>query len=438
MFEEVDVVAEDDSGDDDERAHLRKMGAQLHARRWESMLDDATGDGVVDADRDEVDSAQLPEVASHDAAGGVFRACGEVDGAAKVERRGMVRHVYLVVDMTTASRQPDYKPRRLEFMVDAAGRFADRFFDENPLAELGFVALRNGTCEATGPPCRSRDELVGRLLAAARDGPSGRLSIVNGLSRIASLLENSPHYSTREALVLFASLSTCDPAATSMDNVTVSLVEKRVRVSVVSMSPEVHAVRKICEVTGGSYGVALNPAHFEELLAAHVAAPACDARLVVPRLIRMGFPKQVSDECTCGTPFADRAPACRKCGRRRPQTAAALGLCACHSRPRGRLFCCPQCDTRVCQVPGRCPSCNLTLASAPLIQRAFRQLVPVPAFENLAHPSPTQQTCGGCQVRGHLGRRCPRCRLPFCKGCDDFVHGVLWQCPGCAELPDVL
>ncbi|CAE8630101.1 unnamed protein product, partial [Polarella glacialis] len=102
-----------------------------------------------------------------------------------------------------------------------------------------------------------------------------------------------------------------------------------VRVSVVSISPEVYALKRVCSETGGSFTVALDARHFKELLTSHTAAPPCSATGLVPRLVRMGFPRQVNSE------------------------GKAQAACACHLQPRAQLFACPQCHARACTVP--CP-----------------------------------------------------------------------------------
>merc|ERR1719167_554941 len=104
--------------------------------------------------------------------------------------------------------QPDYKPRRHEFAVDAAKRFARRFLAENPLGEIGLGVFRGGTAETVLPLGSSAEELAERLAAAAAEGPRGRMSVASGLQRAQSCLEGTPPHGTREVLALFASLGT--------------------------------------------------------------------------------------------------------------------------------------------------------------------------------------------------------------------------------------
>mmetsp|Transcript_77709 Transcript_77709/g.251729 ORF Transcript_77709/g.251729 Transcript_77709/m.251729 type:complete len:340 (+) Transcript_77709:674-1693(+) len=330
----------------------------------------------------------------------------------------MIRYVYLMVDMTDAARQPDYKPRRHEFAVEAAKTFANQFLAENPLAEIGLGILRAGTAEVRMLLGSSGEEFVEQLITAAAEGPRGRMSVSSALQRAISGLGDTPPYGTREVLLFFASITTADPAEAPLESMAVSLRKHRIRVSVVSMSPEMYALKQVCTATGGSYSVALNSSHFREILHGHLAAPVCTADALVPKLVRMGFPRQVIE-------------------------AAIPAACACHLKPQVRLFVCPQCDARVCRVPGRCPTCELPLASATLIARGFRQLLPPAPFEPLVASASTSapasttsgsdRRCCGCQLPLGVGSECLQCNNHFCKSCDDFIHSMLRQCPGCLE-----
>mmetsp|Transcript_101885 Transcript_101885/g.287475 ORF Transcript_101885/g.287475 Transcript_101885/m.287475 type:complete len:411 (-) Transcript_101885:63-1295(-) len=403
----VDDVAEEQAGDEGDRARIRMMSAALHAQRWESLLDSGRAENLRTASA----------VGTAGAASSVGDLGGDSGGATSsgsgggLEQRGVARYVYLILDMTDAARQPDYKPRRLEFMVEAAGRFARRFMAENPLSQLGLLVLRGGNCEIAAQCTGNNEEYTSQLLATAATGPRGRMSIVNGLLRAKGLLELAPPYGTREVILMFASLSTHDPGETPIEEVRVSLKDKHVRVSVVSMSPELYALRSVCNETGGSYAVALDSKHFDQLLSAHFLAPTGDAHTLRPKLIQMGFPRQVVE-------------------------VSVPGLCSCHSKRCTRLFACPRCEARVCSMPSCCPMCELPLASAPLIARAFRQLAPVVEFHASPPPRPgaASRVCGGCQVSTAVGRQCPRCHMQFCDLCDSFIHGALRQCPGCAEV----
>lgn len=399
----VDDVADSCGGPAEDRAQVRAQAAAV-AKTWESLLDDQgavrTHEGIFShssATATSTGSRKRPRASE------AVTAVGD-NGA--VVQRAMVRYLLLLLDLTEAARQSDYKPRRLEFGVEAARRFARKFMAENPLAELALGVFRGGTCQVAAPLCTNADELEEQLQKAVTDGPQGKMSISSGLVRARALLEDQPPYGAREVLLIFSSLSNWDPVETPVDTTLGPLTEKKIRVSVVSMSPETYILRRICAETGGHYGVALGPSHFEELLFAHVPAPVCGPRFLAPKLVRMGFPRQV---------YEVKGPA----------------ACACHLKLHSRLFLCPQCHSRVCKVPTRCPCCELPLVSAPLLARSFRQLRPLQTFA--AVEAGQAAMCCGCQQREPMFSECPRCKGRFCESCDDFMHDALQQCPGCLE-----
>lgn len=59
-------------------------------------------------------------------------------------RRGMIRYLELVIDLSQAASINDMRPVRSAAMFAAASSFIRAFFDENPLSQLGIVVLRDG------------------------------------------------------------------------------------------------------------------------------------------------------------------------------------------------------------------------------------------------------------------------------------------------------
>jgi len=59
-------------------------------------------------------------------------------------RRGMIRYLELVLDLSRAAGLTDMRPLRSVVMFAVVQRFIRKFFDENPLSQLGIILLRNG------------------------------------------------------------------------------------------------------------------------------------------------------------------------------------------------------------------------------------------------------------------------------------------------------
>ena len=314
----------------------------------------------------------------------------------------------------TLPAQTDFRPSRLALLSTLLPAFIRSFFGANPLSHLGVMVARNGVAERVTELSGSPEAHVAAL-AAALQAPSstgGSLSLQNVLEQATSALSSIPPYGTRELVILQSALSTCDPG--NIHQAAAAAKASGLRISVVGLAAEVHISHRLCEMTGGSYGVALGEHHVEELLAVHAPPPPQLAEVTAPSLVRMGFPQ------------------------RRPVEVGAY-FCA----GTGGDLVCPQCAARVAELPGTCPVCSLTLVSSPHLARSYHHLFPVPPFDEL--PPDTVLTgpdalCYGCCTPldggsgcdgGGVRVRCPRCRSTFCFPCDELVHQMLFNCPGC-------
>lgn len=62
-------------------------------------------------------------------------------------RRGMIRYMELIIDLSRAASLTDMRPIRSAVMFDVVQTFIRNFFNENPLSQLGVIILRNGVAE---------------------------------------------------------------------------------------------------------------------------------------------------------------------------------------------------------------------------------------------------------------------------------------------------
>lgn len=69
--------------------------------------------------------------------------------------------------------------------------------------------------------------------------------------------------------------------------------ENMIQCSVIGLAGEIHICRAMAEITGGQFGVALDDAHFKDLLLLNVEPPPAAAKLE-PALIKMGFPHHIT------------------------------------------------------------------------------------------------------------------------------------------------
>lgn len=102
-----------------------------------------------------------------------------------------------------------------------------------------------------------------------------------------------PRWGSREIVIIFGSLSTCDPGDIMA---TINrLKQENIRASVVALSAELHICKLLAHTTGGTHAVALHQEHFRELMYTHTAPPPTTTKTEAS-LVRMGFPKRRTDE----------------------------------------------------------------------------------------------------------------------------------------------
>lgn len=399
----------------------------------------------------------------------------------------MLRHVFLILDMSKGMDAGDFKPSRAAAAVALAKEFVREFFDQNPISSMGVMVTRNALAERlstmSGNPRRHID-----AIEAGCKTTGGDMSLQNALDAAAKMLATLPTYGTREVVLVHGAHATCDPG--DINDTLAELVRAKVRVSVISLPGELYIAARIARETGG---VCTVPETYDDFRRALL-----DACRPPPRrpgegearseLVQMGFPTLVFE-----TP----------------------GLCACHCvlRPRGYL--CPRCGSRCCEVPTKCAVCGLALVSAPALARSYHHLFGVPLYVEVpdadtpaefahapapapmpvaaaaprkrpraagggdgggggvseskggdpgdadmdepskagsngggsssssaaAAPTPVVElisdastACVGCA--GGLRREqpryvCPTCRGAFCSDCDVLIHETLHNCPGC-------
>eukprot|EP00898_Chlorokybus_atmophyticus_P003211 jgi/Chlat1/3891/Chrsp26S04175 len=329
-------------------------------------------------------------------------------------RKGMIRYLYVVLDLSRAVAETDFRPSRLS-------KFIVEFFDQNPLSQLGLIVTRNGVAEKLTELSASPGTHSAALTKGGRLDAGGDASLQNALEAARGSLSQIPSYGHREVLVLFSALTTCDPGdlMATME----ACKQARCRCSVVGLAAEMYVCKKLTEVTGGVYGVAMNEDHLTELLMAHAPPPPALADSAPASLVHMGFPQRQAEG---GAPVlwpSDRSV-------------------------RGGGYACPRCRTRVWDLPTQCPVCAFTLVSSPHLARSYHHLFPVPRFSEVKEPAHANtargnpvERCFGCrQPFGNdkaagLKLLCPQCSQRFCFDCDAYIHESLHNCPGCECMP---
>ncbi|OAY51661.1 general transcription factor IIH subunit 2 [Manihot esculenta] len=336
--------------------------------------------------------------------------------AARIQK-GLIRFLYIVVDLSRAASEMDFRPSRMVVITKHVEAFIREFFDQNPLSQIGLVTIKDGVAhpltELGGSPESHIKALMGKMEC------SGDSSLQNALDLVCGYLDQIPSYGHREVLILYSALSTCDPGDI-MESIQ-KCKKSKIRCSVIGLSAEMFICKLLCQETGGLYSVAMDEAHFKELMLDHAPPPPAIAEFAIANLIKMGFPQRAAE--------------------------GSIAICSCHKEAKvGDGYICPRCKARVCELPTECRICGLTLVSSPHLARSYHHLFPITPFDEVSprQNTPLQRppkTCFGCQQsllnpgnKLGLSVACPKCNQYFCVDCDIYIHESLHNCPGCESF----
>ncbi|XP_065195788.1 general transcription factor IIH subunit 2-like [Sycon ciliatum] len=373
--------------DEEEKAYVWEAD---YERSWEALHEDA--EGSLQAAVDDIAlRAQRRRAA---------------DRPANV-RLGMMRHLFIVVDLSLAMREGDMWPTRLDITQKLLKDFLSEYFNQNPISQVGVIITKNGRAERittlSGNSALHLQSLEGAANCA------GEPSLQNALDMATGILKNMPGHSSREILVILGSLTSCDPG--DIFQTIEDMKTANVQCSIIGLAASVFICKQICEQTRGTYTVALDETHFRDLLFRHVPPPPAESGMEAS-LIRMGFPQH--------------------------HAGSIPSLCACHVETPNLTYqgyFCPQCKTKYCDLPVDCKACQLTLVSAPHLARSYHHLFPLPSFKELQVKDTPAVVCCGCQLQlqNTLAYMCPNCQNHLCSDCDVYVHDSLHSCPGCCS-----
>lgn len=396
--EEAEEEEEDDEdiGGDGLRAYER---AYTDERSWESLQEDETG-RLRPIDNNAVYHSNYRRR---------LRALASSASVSRIQK-GLIRFLYIVVDFSRAAAEMDFRPSRMAVVAKHVEAFIREFFDQNPLSQIGLVIIKDGIAhtltELGGSPESHVKALMGKM------GCSGDSSLQNALDLVHGYLDQIPSYGHREVLILYSSLSTCDPGDI-METIK-KCKQSKLRCSVIGLSAEIFICKHLCHETGGSYSVALDEAHFKELMMEHAPPPPAIAEFAIANLIKMGFPQRAAE--------------------------GSISICSCHKEAKvGEGYICPRCKARICDLPSECRICGLTLVSSPHLARSYHHLFPVTLFDEVSLSQQSEsvrssRTCFGCQqslLNSGIQIVCPKCKQNFCLDCDIYIHESLHNCPGC-------
>lgn len=65
-------------------------------------------------------------------------------------RRTIIRHLILLLDLSSSMMDRDMRPTRFDLTLEYAREFIVEWFDQNPLGQIGIVGMRAGVGERFG------------------------------------------------------------------------------------------------------------------------------------------------------------------------------------------------------------------------------------------------------------------------------------------------
>jgi transcription initiation factor TFIIH subunit 2 len=308
----------------------------------------------------------------------------------------------MCIDNSASMGEKDFTPTYLDVALDNCRVFIGKFFDQNPISQLGILTTKSGLaqkiCDLTGNP----NELLDSLKAIDLNELDGEPSIQNLLELALAMFKSLGKGGTRELFIISASLTSCDPG--SIEKSIEKMKTEQIRCSVISLTAETFVYKKLVKETDGVMNVSLDSGHFNELLMELVEPPPLSVKYAEKRLTMMGFPVRLC--------------------------LNSASLCVCHQKLMIDGYQCPRCFSHICDIPSECLICGLKLISSPHLSRSYHYLFPVVEYSFIENQVEKKDTCFSCSSASS-SFRCEECKKQFCEDCDTFIHEVLHNCPGC-------
>lgn len=297
-------------------------------------------------------------------------------------RKGIVRHFHVLVDVSEAIDKADFLPTFRTNITKILEEFIPSFYNENPLSILSFLSVRDVCvkyCSDLDMDIRSFLSQTGKKWFSLLNGLEGSIEIIKDSTRV------------KEILVITASTSTKDPCGyTELLN---RLKMYNIKVHFISLCGEVTLYKSIARATEGRFHVPVDLDHLSGIMG-ELCYPS-DFNGSRLGLVKIGLPLSITER----------------------------GVCACHLEVREHGYECPVCSTMVCTLPINCPICDTQLVSSLNLSKSLCFLYPLKPF------GLKQGECRICQESGT--HQCEACKSIFCDCCNSFIHNSLGFCVYC-------
>ncbi|KAH8583864.1 transcription factor TFIIH with a vWA domain [Cryptosporidium sp. chipmunk genotype I] len=403
----------------DEQEEILYSWEQGLVKNWERLVETESGLVVIDDenhfDLNNADEGSNIELLIHSSNTNI--------------RRGLLRNIVIILDMTSNMLELDYKPDRLQCMVKCNEIFIKQLLEDNPLTQISVISIYDGVGEVIISYNSNFLEIMASILNYLKKGCKGSMSIQNGLEKAKYLLVSIPPYGTKEIIFFLGSMRSVDN--TFLFNEWVEgFSSNNIIINAILFIPELYIIKTITKMTGGVCLCAMNNDHLLKLALENFIKPPPSNMTSTPlniNLVTMGFPEFV---CNQTHPFG----------------------CSCHRSLTHHGYSCPKCKSIVCYLPTKCPVCLIYLISPNHLARSFAYLfqhpniIPIKTEEFLkTESSSIKENCELCETHFssksylNFGSKynainkylCKNCSTQFCDECCKFILTTLHQCPIC-------
>ncbi|MCJ1410494.1 hypothetical protein MMC19_004579 [Ptychographa xylographoides] len=295
-------------------------------------------------------------------------------------QRGIIRHLILVLDLSTAMAERDLRPTRYLLTLRYAQEFVLEYFEQNPISQLGIIGMRDGLAIRVSDMSGNPNDHVSTIQALREQEPKGNPSLQNALDMARAALFHAPSHGTREILLVFGSLLSSDPG--DIHTTITALASSHITVSVIGLAAQIAICKTLVTRTNpamnpdDAYGVALNEQHYRDLFM-KATTPPVTAKTTLPSSRTNGNTDNDHD----GGGSKRRVD-----GQDHARVEKERGFAA----------------------HGRAITAATTTAAAAV----------------------------GVSESGRY--ECPSCGMFFCIDCDVFAHEVVHNCPGCQSRDGTL
>ena len=306
-------------------------------------------------------------------------------------RKSIIRNLVFIIDMSEAIEKTEYLPTIRSFILPELSDFSDNFVKLNPLSKITFTTFNYKVLNTAF-------KFDKNLLSSYG---TGHFSFTSCLSYINGITDTK--ITSKECLLIISSVGVINEEI-NFDKVMKEIIQKKIKINIISICGEVTLLKKVCISTGGKYVVPINGFQFKSILSDFLYPPeSLDLKC---SLIEVGFPKNIYTQ----------------------------HLCACHLNLCSVLFECPKCKGLVCTIPSTCPICKLELISSIDICDLICYNYHLEPFIKIATSkelsSLEKNKCYGCEKLEVISV-CNKCLSPFCYNCDAKLHNVINFCPFC-------